>query len=475
LKLIKDLLFTFSTRIAVVALTFGTTIVVARVLGPQGQGTYSLIILIPTLLAMVGNLGIGIANAYFTGKKKYELSDIASNSTIAALSLGIILATVFLIYFFFFHPHFLGDIEPRAIVLATLVLPSSLLSIYFSYILLGQTKIKEYNLVNLVQGGTLLVLTLFLLLFIWKDVLSPVIAWICAAILAAILSIWLVYRMTGISRRFNYHLFKDSVKFGGQGYLGNIIQFLNLRLDMLLVAMLMNLSFVGYYSIAVPLAEALWYFPAAVGTVIFARTISLSPEEANKSTPRICRNTLFLTFLAAIVLFFLSKYIVLLLFGADFLPALQPLQVLLPGIVAFSVCHVLGNEIAGRGKPVINTINAGISLLINIPLNIVLIPQMGITGAALASTISYIASAIFSVVLFAKISGVSWTALIIMKPEDFRFYRQLLSGVYSLSLDKDRRRILLQQISLELNPMSWGNLPEHADNNVASKENIRPK
>lgn len=417
---------------------------------------------------MVGNLGIGIANAYFGGKKKYELSSIAANSIVAALTLGIIMAAVFLIYFFIFQPSFLHDVEPKAVVLATIILPFSLLITYFSFILLGKNRIKEFNLLSLTQGAALLVLVLLFLLGVRRDVLSPVIAWVSAAVLVAILSIWLVCRIAGISRHFNYLLFKESVKFGSQGYLGNVIQFLNYRLDMLLVAMFMNLTYVGYYSVAVPLAEALWYFPSAVGTVIFARTIRLNTKEANESIPRICRNTLLLTVIAAVVLFFVGKYIILLLFGSKFLPAVLPLQILLPGVVALSVCKVLGNAITAQGKPIINTSIAAISLAVNIPLNVILIPKIGIAGASLASTISYTASAIFSIIIFVKISGINWINLIIMKADDFRFYGQLFSGVYSLGLDKDRRTAALQQLVFELNPRSWG-ITERQGNDAESR------
>jgi O-antigen/teichoic acid export membrane protein len=472
LKFIKDLFITFSTQITIVALGFGTIIVISRVLGPAGQGAYSLIILIPTIIAMVGNLGIGIANAYFGGKRKYKLSDIATNSVVAAAGFGIILAAAFLVYYSVFNPSFLSDVKGEAVVIATFAMPFSLLIMYFGFILLGQGRIKEFNLVGLTQGGTILLLTLLLLLVIQKNVLSPVMAWIGGVILAATISIWLVRRITSMSRGFNYSLFKESVKFGVQGYLGNVIQFLNYRLDMLLVAMLMSLEFVGYYSVAVPLAEALWYFPSAVGTVIFARTITLSPEEANKSTPKICRNTLFLTILAALILLFLSKYIIILLFGSAFLPALRPLQILLPGVVALSIVKVLGNEISGRGKPIINTYIAGTSLAINIPLNLLLIPRIGISGAALASTISYTASAAFGVVTFVKISGVRWTELLILKPADFMIYRQVLSGVYSAGTDKDKRKLILQQILLELNPRSWGNLPKQTGIKDGEKDSL---
>jgi len=51
LKFIRDTAITFSTHIITVVLALAAAIVIARVLGPEGKGAYSLIILVPTLLA----------------------------------------------------------------------------------------------------------------------------------------------------------------------------------------------------------------------------------------------------------------------------------------------------------------------------------------------------------------------------------------------------------------------------------------
>ena len=441
MKFISNLFITFWTQLAVVVLTFGVSVIIARALGPEGKGAYSLIILVPSILFVFGNLGIGIANAYFSGKKKYEISNIASNSVVVALTLGIAMTIAFLVYFLIFQPSFLRDVQPKeALVLATMVLPFLLLTGYFNNMLLGLGKIKEFNLVILAQGAAFLPLVLFFLLVIKLNIFNVIIAWTIAALIASILSILLVTRVTKIHWSFHPSIFKESVKFGSQFYVGNLLQFLNYRLDMFIVAFFLSASFVGYYSVAVTFAETLWYFPAAVGTVIFAKTISTTPEEANKSTPIICRNTIILTVLAAILLFAAGKYIIIFFFGSAFLPALQPLQILLPGIIAFSVCKVLSYEIAARGKPIINTINVAISLAISIPLDIVLIPRIGISGAAWASTISYSASAIFSIVIFTKISGTNWIDLLIPKFEDLKFYRQAFSSIYRINFDRKHPR-----------------------------------
>jgi O-antigen/teichoic acid export membrane protein len=160
--------------------------------------------------------------------------------------------------------------------------------------------------------------------------------------------------------------------------------------------------------------------------MVFARTPGLSEKERNKSTPQVCRNTLFVTIILATVLFFTGKYIILILFGLQYLPALTPLWALIPGIIALSICKVLSNEITGRGKPLIITYASVISLIVNIPLNIIFIPQMGITGSALASSISYTAATLIVLAKFIKISNSTISETLIIKKQDIKLYNEFL-------------------------------------------------
>lgn len=431
MKFTEDTFITFLTQIITTVLGLITVVVVARILGPEGKGAYSLALLVPTLLAMAGNLGIGIANVYFGGKGKYRWTELVSNSLASSLILGFPFVMGFLVYFFVFHPSFLKEVEPRCISIAAFILPFSLLTTYFSSILLGQKRIRKYNLVSLIQYSALLIFTAFILSVMAQSVFGAILAWMGACFIAAIFSFILVRRTTEIKWSFHFSIFKDSVRFGIKGHLGNLIQFLNYRLDMFLVAFFMSLPFVGYYSISVAIAEVLWFFPAAVGTAIFARTPGLSPQEITRSTPRICRNTFFVAILAAAILFVFGKFIILLFFGPNFSAALKPLWILLPGITALSLPKVLANELAGRGKPYIGTIAAVISLAVNIPLNIILIPEIGIEGAALASSISYSVAALVVVIAFVKISKVNWVDIIVLKREDLRFYSKAFSNSLS--------------------------------------------
>ncbi len=441
MNFIKDTILTFFTQIAYVILGMGASVLVATALGPEGKGAYALIILVPTLLAAVGNLGIGIANVYFGRSRKHAWGELVSNSLAASFALGLTLAIAFAVFFLVFQPSFLLGIDARAIFLSAAVLPFSLLSMYFTFVLIGQNRIKEYNWVHLVQGGMGPVL-LVLLLFVWKGgVFGATMAWACAMMAGAVLSMLLVGKATRIKWAFHLQLFKKSVKFGFQGQLGNIIQLVNHRLDMFLIAYLMGTTDVGYYSISVALAETLWYLPASAGAIIFAKTPGTSTEEANRSTPVICRNIFFLTLIAALALFLLGKSIITLLFGAAFLPAVRPLNILLPGIVASSICKVLSNELTGRGKPMINTVAAGISLAVNIPLNIIFIPRMGIAGSALASSISYSLTALAVLVAFMKISGNGLFETLVLRPKDLKAYARTIAEIRAVVFGEGKRHI----------------------------------
>lgn len=439
MSFLKSTLVTFSTQVTTVILSIISSIVIARVLGPSGNGAYSLIILLPTLMASFGNLGIDVSNLYFAGKKKYQLYNIASNSLILAFTIGIVLSSVFLVYLHISNPPFLKEINPQHIFVATIGLPFIILISYFNLILLGENKIYQYNFINLSQAGIRFMLLLFSFFIIKAELGGAVFAWTGGIIITAIIAVVLVLKLTKIGWSLHFLLLKDSVKFGLQGYLGNVISFLNYRLDIFLVSSFMGITFVGYYSVAANLAESLWYFPGAVGAMILSRTPRTSVEDANTFTPVVCRNTVFLTLILAIFLFSFGKIIINLLFGPSFLPALKPMWILMPGIIALSINKVLSNELTGRGKPIVGAIAGAISLVINIPLNLIFIPRWGIEGAAFASTVSYSAAAITVLYVFIKISKNSLLDLIIIKPEDLKTYIRIISNIKTPKLEKVSR------------------------------------
>ena len=428
----KNSAITFSFQILIFALGLITSIILARTLGPSGKGIYTLILLIPTVMLKLGSLGIEGANVYFTGSKKYEFKDIVSNSLFDSILLGSILIILFIgiSYLKVFH-NFLNSnqINLFYLWLVVLTVPFSLLLGFLTSIILGQEKIITYNKINIFQViFQLIAVSIFLLIF-KQGIFGAIISHVLTIIFITLLVVLFIKKYTKIYASYNKKIFKDTAKYGVKAYLGNLAQFLNYRLDMFMVALFLTTASVGYYSIAVGIAEKLWMLPGTIATVLFPRISSMKDTEANNLTPRIARHTFFIIFILSLILAMLTVPMIKILFGLDFLLSAVPLLILLPGIVALGGAKTLTADMAGRGKPQFGTYAALISLAVNIPLNLWLIPRWGISGAAFASSIAYIVATLVVIGSLSKISQKSWSEILIIKKTDFQDYKNILLKV----------------------------------------------
>src|SRR3989344_3580733 len=152
----KNSILTLLADFSMFVFGFLYLIIVARVLGPEGKGIYSLILLIPGLLMVLGSFGIESANVYFIGKDKYKTKDIVANSLILSFALGIILIIIFGIIsqFNFFQNFIISDNIPIfQIWLVVLIIPIYFISTFFRNILRGYGNIEDYNKVKIMEGS----------------------------------------------------------------------------------------------------------------------------------------------------------------------------------------------------------------------------------------------------------------------------------------------------------------------------------
>lgn len=86
-----------------------------------------------------------------------------------------------------------------------------------------------------------------------------------------------------------------------------------------------------------------------------------------------------------------------------------------------SLFKMLNMDMAGKGKPGISIAVFLPAVIINIVLNIILIPDYGGRGAAIASTISYSIGSLLFVLIYARINQLSLSDIFIYKKDDFNF------------------------------------------------------
>jgi O-antigen/teichoic acid export membrane protein len=188
-----------------------------------------------------------------------------------------------------------------------------------------------------------------------------------------------------------------------------------------LVNGLLNPFAVGLYSLAVQIVERLWILSQAVSTVLLPRISELKDDETKRGliTPFISRWVLMITASGSLLLALAAPFLIPLIFGMEFAGSVVALQVILVGITLGSASRILANDIAARGRPELNLYCSVIAILINLVGNLLFIPLMGITGAALATTISYGLNTLMKIYLYARISKIKWYKTIIPEKKDF--------------------------------------------------------
>ena len=84
----RDVFLNFTTQILVFCLSFVSSIIIARVLGPEGRGLFSIVIMIPTMTVAMTNMGINVSNVFFIGKNKDPIGSIVGNALFYSLLVG---------------------------------------------------------------------------------------------------------------------------------------------------------------------------------------------------------------------------------------------------------------------------------------------------------------------------------------------------------------------------------------------------
>ena len=136
----KNTLITFTTRVLQLILAIGSSIIIARVLGPEGKGVYSLAILLPTLLIIFTNFGIGQASVYYIGKKKYSSKEVFGNNILLSLIISIFAILVGLVIIFFFSENLFPGIKREYLFLALSLIPFQVFLNFVIHVLLAYCK-----------------------------------------------------------------------------------------------------------------------------------------------------------------------------------------------------------------------------------------------------------------------------------------------------------------------------------------------
>lgn len=400
-----------------------TALLLIALLDPAARGVQSLLVLLPSLLATLSMLGVTSATpvVLHSGVPERRLLPNLVGLCLAMLALLTLLTLPSLPLL----ARFLSGsyaVSSRDVLIGMLLLPPTLLGEYLRVLMIARQDLRRTALTHIVQALAQLGLALILVLVLHQGPIGAVWATVIGAWIGCVWTIRLVAPLGPLLPRWDWDVLRPLLGLGLRGHIGNVVQTFNYRLDALLVQSFLGQAAVGLYSTGVSLAELIWYMPNAVGAALLPQ---IAATRDSSTTPRIARLTLLLTIVSAIGLL-LVTWPALWLLRPAYLPAIAPMALLLVGVSALSLHKVLASDLAGRGMPQFSSITSSIALIVTIVADLVLIPRLGIIGAALASTLAYSTQTVLLTAIYIRRVGVPLVELVIPRGDDAQLYRRLL-------------------------------------------------
>ena len=396
-RLRRNIGYTLGRQLLAAGAQLLLVVLIARTLGPAGNGQYALAILLPTLMVNFLNLGVGPATVYFVGRGELTAGQAVKGNIwlgIRVVALGL---AVGLPVLYFFGEALFPGVPSGLLLLGLVTFPVSLLLAYLNTILQGLEDFRAFNATTLIPPYTALAGTALALLVLEMGTLAAVVAYLAGQLLgvATAMSFLRIKQrgedpqepVTGQARKV--------LGYGWKAHLSNILAFVNYRADIFLVNFFLNPAATGVYVIAVQIAERLWMLSQAASTVLLPRLSAMhgDPAARLRLTNRSFGVVVLLTAVAGGVGAVALHWLLVPVFGAEYAEAMNAFLWLLPGIIAGAGARVQSNCIAAAGKPEWNMYVAVVVVTSNVVLNIVLIPAFGIVGAAMATSAAYAANA----------------------------------------------------------------------------------
>ncbi len=406
----KHIISTYLSQVISVIISFGTSILISRILGASGRGEFA--VFTNSLALATAWLGFSLSSSiiYYVASNKIEPNKIFYSLIWFTLFTGLLV--------------FIGIKCVFLLGLQGFIFPSNHSDMSWVLLFIFQFLVTAIN--NLVIGflnakqkfihisaSTIIFsfLTLIVYLLFYFKWLQIKVDGFTLIILSTLfttiiqLLINLVIYVRYVPNALKYELIswaeaKQIASYSFVVWLCNAFQFLSYRMDIWFVDYYHGSAETGVYSLAVSLAQMVLILPNSIASILYSYTAKGTMQEA-------VYHTLKLSIVAIVACFVLSAgalifftFFVPWAYGKEFSGSIPMTFILLLSIVPFSLPTLIATFFAGRNKVMNNLYATLFSFVFCLLGYAILIKPLGGIGAALASSIGYISGVLFQVYKF---------------------------------------------------------------------------
>ncbi len=391
----SDSKHSIASRLALMLIALITVLLNSHYLGEEGLGSIALLQF--GLLLVTGMAGFVAAGAVVYVRRSQTPKDIRGIaylwcilSAFAASNIGVSIGAIPDAWIW--DAAFLGFLQS--------------IVIFHSQLLIAAGKIKEHNILFLVQAVVILANVAFAYMVKgeatpegFADALSMSFLVTVIVTIAILKGSWNDAPTVKPEGNAANKLFIN----GAQGQTGSILQLLTHRSNLSLLENLVGSAGAGVYSIVYYGAEAVWAITRALAPMVNNEVARSSDSvEAVKITLGYLKQTLSLTIPIVVIACIVPENIFAWVFGIDGIAT--PLRLLAPGMLAGSVSSIIAHHLSGVGLHRWNAITSGLALIVLLGLGYYLIPTMEVCGAAIAASCAYSSQALGLIVVWSRLN-----------------------------------------------------------------------
>jgi O-antigen/teichoic acid export membrane protein len=425
---------TLATTLLIQVIGLATGVVVARGLGVEGRGLLAAVILWPSVLTYLGDLGGPVGYAYLAAHQPATRPSLvrAAGALTAVQTLIVVAAGV---------PAVLLALhgKPRhaatlAAVFLVCYVPMNLYTRYVNAVNQARPRLSWFNAVRMSVPFTYLVFVVGLLVSGRLTLRNTVAATAGSNLLATGLAWWSTRSMGGGAADDGtvdgtVAVGRTVLRYGLRSHIGNLTPIDSMQLDLLLVTLLLSPRQAGLYTVAASAAAVIRVQGTALGLVgLPAVAREERPAEARRIAASLVRSTLLVGLVSAALIALAAPLLIRVIYGAPYVPATGVVRLLVFGIVLASVRQVAGDCLRGLGRPGAASVAEVSSWAVGAPLALVAIPTLGSMGAALAVIGSY-GAALAVCLHYLRVEGAGWADLLVLRGDDVRFVTEVVREI----------------------------------------------
>jgi O-antigen/teichoic acid export membrane protein len=420
---VRQVAHTVVVRAVLMVMGAVSGVVIARELQPDGRGAYYVIATIAAITISVGHLSIEQSHVWLWSRAA-DPRAVAANSLVLGLVVGALAAVAAAVIVGMLGPRLMPVAGYGWLAMVLAAIPGAMAVLYLNNVLVMRSQVQVVNRGALL-GGTLQ--CGLLLLLAATAHLSP----------GMVILLWTVSVVTPLAvlvpavrprlRHWDPPLARQAVGRGLRYHLGLASLFLLFRSDILILDGMTSRAAVGLYSLAVSLAELTRLVTDAIAQIALPGQLDTDQDGAAAATMRVTRLTALVALLSVGLLCATAPLLVPFVYGPAFRGSVAPLLGLAPGLLALGATRPIGAFLLRLDRPMLASAMSVAALVVNVALNLVLVPGHGILGSAVASSIAYVGLAALQTAWFLRATGASVRDLL-PGPAELEFARARLSA-----------------------------------------------